>query len=156
MPWRVIVVADPYHDSIHIAAEPDLVFDYFTEAEALARWIGDRATVDPRPGGQFTVIFGDRTVEGRYLEVERPKRLVISWGRAGSRDFPPASSVLEITLTPSDNGTLVAIVHTGLPDSELHRHALGWEHYLRRLGLAAVGGEPDPHTTPSSLTEGVD
>jgi len=150
------VVADPYRGSIQIAAEPDFVFDYFTKAEALARWMGDLAIVDPRPGGQFTIVFGDRSVEGRYLEVERPKRLVISWGRAGSTEFPPESSVLEITLTPKDGGTLVAIIHTGLPDSELHRHALGWEHYLPRLAVAAAGAELDPHTTPASLTEGVD
>ena len=71
------MTADPYRDSIHIAAEPDLVFDYFTSATALARWMGDRAVVDPRPGGQFTIFFGDRQVQGRYLELDRPRRLVI-------------------------------------------------------------------------------
>lgn len=83
------MTADLYSDSIHIAAEPEVVFEYFTNAKALARWMGDRAVVDPRPGGQFTTFFGDRRVEGRYLELERPRRLVISWGRAGSKRFRP-------------------------------------------------------------------
>ena len=109
------MTADPYRDCIHIAAEPEIVFEYFTNAEALARWMGDRAVVDPRPGGQFTVFFADRRVEGRYLEVDRPRRLVISWGRAGSRSFPPGISVLEVTLTAHDGGTLVVIAHSGLP-----------------------------------------
>ena len=150
------MTADPYHDSIHIAAEPDLVFDYFTNAEALARWIGDRAVVDPRPGGQFTVFFEDRRVEGRYLELDRPRRLVISWGRGGSSRFPPGSSVLEVTLTARDGGTLVAITHTGLPDDERPRHALGWQHYLPRLSAAAAGGPVAPHATPEAIVPEAD
>ena len=150
------MTADPYCDSIHITAEPGLVFEYFTNARALARWIGDRVVVDPRPGGQFTIIFGDRRVEGRYLELDRPRRLVISWGRAGSKRFPPESSVLEVTLTADDSGTLVAIRHTGLPDSELRQHALGWRHYLARLSLATTGVDLGPHVTPDELTRGAD
>jgi uncharacterized protein YndB with AHSA1/START domain len=145
------VAADPYRDSIHIAAEPEFVFEYFTNATALARWMGDRAVVDPRPGGQFTIFFGDRRVEGHYLELDRPRRLVISWGRAGSESFPPGSSVLEVTLTAQEGGTLVAIAHSGLPAGELHRHALGWQHYLARLSPAATGGDVAPHVTPDEI-----
>ena len=150
------MTAEPYRDAIHIAAEPEVVFDYFTNAGALARWMGDRAVVDPRPGGQFTIFFGDRRVEGRYVELDRPRRLVISWGRAGSRRFPPGSSVLEVTLTARDGGTLVAIAHSGLPEGERHRHAVGWRHYLARLALAAAGSDPAPHVTPDEIVTGAD
>ena len=150
------MTAEPYRDSIHIAAEPELVFEYFTNAKALARWMGDQAVVDPRPGGQFTIFFGNRRVEGHYLELDRPRRLVISWGRAGSRTFPPGSSVLEVTLTAQDGGTLVAIVNSGLPEDELHLHAAGWQHYLARLSLASAGGEPAPHVTPDEIVRGAD
>jgi uncharacterized protein YndB with AHSA1/START domain len=148
--------AEPYRDSIHIAADPEVVFDYFTKAEALACWMGDKAEVVPRPGGRFTLYFGDRRVDGRYVEVDRPKRLVISWGRAGSKTFPPGSSILEVTLTADADGTLVSIVHSGLPSDELHRHALGWQHYLARLSAAAAGQHLERHTTPSDLTRGAD
>ena len=150
------MTADPYRDSIHIAAEPDLVFDYFISATALAQWMGDRAVVDPRPGGQFTLFFGDRRVQGRYLELARPRRLVISWGRAGSASFPPGASVLEVTLTPLDGGTLVAIAHSGLPEAERPRHARGWRHYLARLSLAATGGGLAAHVTPDEISQGAD
>jgi uncharacterized protein YndB with AHSA1/START domain len=127
------VVAEPYRDSIHIEAEPELVFDYFTRPEALVRWMGDRAVLDPRPGGEFTLFFGEKCVEGRYVEVERPRRLVITWGRRGSGDFPPGASTLEVQLTAERGGTRVDIVHDGLPESEATRHALGWQRYLGRL-----------------------
>jgi uncharacterized protein YndB with AHSA1/START domain len=150
------VTGDPYRDSIHIAAEPGAVFDYFTSGTALAQWMGDRAVVDPHPGGQFTIFFGNRRVQGRYLELDRPRRLVISWGRAGSASFPPGTSVLEVTFTPLDGGTLVAITHSGLPDRERHRHAAGWRHYLDRLSLAATGGDLAPHMTPDEIVQGAD
>jgi uncharacterized protein YndB with AHSA1/START domain len=150
------VAADPYRDSIHIEADAELVFDYFTRPEALVRWMGDRAILEPRPGGEFTLFFGNRCVEGRYIEVDRPRRLVISWGRRGSRAMPPFSSTLEVAFAREGNGTRVSIVHRGLPKSEARRHALGWRHYLARLRMVGSGQEPDPHVTPASLTEGAD
>jgi len=148
------VAAEPYRDSILIEADPDLVFDYFTRPEALVRWMGDRAVVDPKPGGEFTLWFDERCVQGRYVEVDRPRRLVITWGRRGSRDMPPFSSTLEVNLTPEPGGTRVSIVHSGLPDSERPRHALGWRHYLGRLQVLGSGREPEAHHTPASLSEG--
>jgi uncharacterized protein YndB with AHSA1/START domain len=150
------VAADPYRDSIHIDAEPELVFEYFTKPDALVRWMGDRAVVDPRAGGEFTMYFGDKCVEGRYIEVVPPRRLVIAWGRRGSPSFPPLTSTLEVQLTPDGSGTRVDIVHYGLPESEAARHALGWKHYLARLRIVGSGGHPETHVTPSSLIDGAD
>ncbi len=148
--------AEPYRDSIHIAADPAVVFQFFTEPRRLATWLGDEAILEPRPGGRFTVFFDDRAVEGHYLEVDPPRRLVITWGRLGSPTFPPRSSTLEVTLTPEAGGTRVAIVHSGLPESEAQRHALGWQHYLARLATAAAGGSAEPHHVPGELTRGAD
>ena len=147
---------EPYRDSIFIEADPQRVFRYFTDPESLVRWIGDAADVDPRPGGQFRLRLGDRTVHGRYVEVEPPRRLVISWGRHGSRRLPPGASVLEVELTAEGGGTRVTIVHSGLPASERPRHALGWQHYLPRLKVAGEGGEPKPHVVPPAVREGAD
>ncbi len=150
------MATEPYRDSIHIAADPSVVFGYFTQPEALASWLGDKAILDPRPGGRFTVFFHDRAVEGRYVEIDPPRRLVITWGRVGSPTFPPHTSTLEVTLTPEAGGTRVAIVHSGLPQGESHRHALGWRHYLARLEAVGGGGKAEPHHVPEELTRGAD
>lgn len=150
------MTAEPYRDSIFIEAEREVVFDYFTQPESLVQWMGDRAVLDPRPGGEFTLWFDERCVRGSYVEVDRPHRLVITWGRLGSRDMPPFSSTLEVTLSAENGGTLVRIVHSGLPESEAARHALGWNHYLGRLATLGSGVTPAPHHTPAALTEGVD
>jgi uncharacterized protein YndB with AHSA1/START domain len=150
------VAAEPYRDSIYIDADPELVFDYFTQPEALVRWMGDRAVLDPRPGGEFTLYFDDRCVQGQYVVLERPHRLVITWGRLGSHELPPFSSTLEVLLAREGEGTRVAIVHQGLPESEAARHAAGWRHYLERLRLLGAGIEPDRHITPKELTRNAD
>jgi uncharacterized protein YndB with AHSA1/START domain len=150
------VAAEPYRDSIVIAAAPDVVFDYFTQPEALVSWMGDRAVLDPRPGGEFTLYFDDRCVQGRYVEIDRPRRLVITWGRLGSREMPPFASTLEVAFTREGDGTRVSIVHHGLPESEAPRHALGWQHYLPRLQRVGAGEQLGPHRTPAHLRDGAD
>ena len=102
------------------------------------------------------LFFGDKSVEGRYVELDPPNKLVIAWGRRGSRELPPLSSTLEVYFTPDGEGTRVDIVHHGLPDSEAARHAMGWRHYLGRLRVLGAGVEPEPHETPAELNEGAD
>lgn len=142
---------EPYRDSVHIAAVPERVFDYFTRPEAIIRWMGDRAVLDPRPGGEFTLYIAGVPVRGRYLEVDPPRRVVISWGRGGSRSLPPGSSTLEVTLIPEAGGTTVRIVHSGLPEPERCKHAIGWAHYLSRLVTAGAGGDPGPDPWETAL-----
>ena len=138
------MAAEPYTASIAVAAEPEAVFDYFTRADALVRWMGDYAVLEPHPGGQFTVDINGVPVRGAYLELDRPRRVVLSWGHAGSDRLPPGASTVEVTLAPTDGGTLVTIVHTGLPVPEAAAHAAGWPHFLDRLALAGSGGDPGP------------
>lgn len=137
-------MADAYTTSVHISATPEKVFDYFTRPEAMVRWMGRRATLDPTPGGQFSLDFKEVRVRGRYLEVEWPRRLVISWGHEGSDLLPPGASTVEVILRPEATGTTVEIQHSNLPTRERPRHALGWQHFLTRLAVAASGGDPGP------------
>ncbi len=143
------MATDPYTHSVHIAAEPREVFEYFTSAEQIVRWMGDYAVLDPRPGGEFTLDINGVPVRGRYLEIEPPHRLLISWGHAGSSRLPPEASTVEITLTPDGGGTTVRIAHQSLPEPDAPQHAIGWSHFLGRLSVAAAGGDPgaDPWAT---------
>jgi len=145
-----VTIAAPYTASVHIDAAPDCVFDYFTKPEAILRWMGDYAVLDPTPGGQFTLDINGVPVRGRYLEVDRPRRLLLSWGHAGSNRLPPGASTVEVTLTPQDGGTTVTIVHSGLPAREARQHRLGWLHFLERL-LIAAGGDPGPDPWAAKL-----
>lgn len=147
--------ADVFHGSVFVEASPEEVFEYFTEAEALASWMGDRAVVEPEVGGRFIVHFEDRVVEGRYVAIEFPRRVVVTWGRHGSVRLPPGGSTLEVSFTAEANGTRVTVVHDGLPDLERELHEAGWAHYLPRLAAAARGAA-EAHVVPRALLEGAD
>jgi uncharacterized protein YndB with AHSA1/START domain len=138
------MAAEPLTASVHIEAAPEQVFEYFTSPAAMVRWMGDYALLDPAPGGAFHVDINGVPVRGRYLEVEPPHRLLISWGHAGSERLPPGASTVEVRLSPAAGGTQVEIVHRGLPADQTAGFARGWPHFIERLAIAAAGGEPGP------------
>lgn len=81
-------------------------------------------------------------LRGEFLEVVRPHRVVMSWGFAGSKDLPPGASRVEFTLTTTNMGTRVDLLHAHLPDTEARGHAQGWAHFLPRLIIAGSGDDP--------------
>jgi uncharacterized protein YndB with AHSA1/START domain len=132
---------------VNIDASPETVFEFFTDPAKMVRWKGAQATLDPRPGGVYRVEMNEQAIVlGEYVEVDPPNRLVFTWGWEGDSAFtPPGSSTVEITLTPTADGTLVRLVHTGLPSAEsAEAHGHGWDQYMPRLAIAATGGDPGP------------
>lgn len=135
-----------YRTSIEIAAPPERVFDYLVTEDGMTAWMGRHASLSPEPGGRFAVDIAGYAIRGHYLQVERPHRVVVSWGVAASPDLPPGASTVEFRLAPTARGTRVDLVHSGLPDTGLDGHADGWTHFLPRLQTAATGGDAGPDT----------
>jgi uncharacterized protein YndB with AHSA1/START domain len=133
-------VPDAVRASIVIEAQPEEIYDYFTRSEAMVLWMGQYASLDPRPGGEFAVDVNDAPIRGRYLELEPPNRLVFSWGVAGSDVLPAGSSTVEVCLTEEAAGTRVEIFHSGLPLDERDKHGQGWRHFLGRLASSVEDG----------------
>ena len=106
--------------------------------------MGDYALLEPKPNGRFTLDVRGAPVRGRYLELDPPHRLLISWGYAGSERLPPGASTLEVRLTAEGRGMRVELQHRDLPTEETQGHVSGWAHYLSRLEAAAGGGNPGP------------
>lgn len=120
--------------SIEVPASAEQVFDYFIDPALLTSWIGDHAVLDARPGGEFLLDIEGIPVRGKYVEVVRPKLVVVTWGHAGSATLPPGSTEVWFTLTPTEAGnTLVEVEHRGLPDEHLASHRVGWPMFLDRL-----------------------
>ncbi len=140
------MAAEPVRCSVFVDAPPEHVYEYFVRPEAIVRWMGDYALLDPEVGGQFTVDVRGAPVRGRYLALEPPSRLLISWGYAGSEQLPPDASTLEVRLIADGGGTRVELEHRDLPEEQQAGHVTGWRHYLARLQLAGSGVDagPDP------------
>jgi uncharacterized protein YndB with AHSA1/START domain len=140
------VTAAPIELETRVAAPPEIVFAYFVQPALYRRWKGSTAELDPRPGGLYRVTMPTGQVAlGEYVVVEPPSRVIFTWGWEGNPDLPPGSTTVEVTLVPDGDGTLVRLVHAGLPDDTWRaQHAEGWQRYLDRLAVAGSGGDPGP------------
>jgi uncharacterized protein YndB with AHSA1/START domain len=133
--------------TIRIEATPEIVFGCLTDPALIPQWMGLGAEVDARPGGiyRFAMARQGIFVRGEFVEVERPHRLVFTWGWEGSdRLVPPGSTRVEFTLRADRGATLLTLRHSGLPAGHDAFHAMGWEHYLPRLAEIAAGRDPGP------------
>jgi uncharacterized protein YndB with AHSA1/START domain len=144
------------------------VFSYFTDPARLVQWMGSDATIDPRPGGIFRVVFhpteevaafisasggaaGEggavrtNAVLGEFVAVDPYERIAFTWGYENELfAMPPQSTAVEVSLTPAGESTVVRLVHRRLPDTGVGFHRAGWDHYLPRLAAVASGADPGP------------
>ena len=147
-------VADSIELERRIAAAPDVVFSFFTDPERYRRWQGQEAELDPRPGGAFRVLMSgtsNTVVRGEFVELDPPRRLVLTWGWEQqdwfpeSMRLPPGITTVEIELVPDGDGTILRLRHGQLPtEGSREFHSWGWDVTLDRLVVAAAGGDPGP------------
>ena len=130
---------------IEIAARPETVWEFFVDPEKATRWMGQSASLDPRPGGEYRVeVIPGNVATGEFVELDPPRRLVWTWGWEPESQSPVASgsTTIEVELVPEGDGTRVLFTHRGLPDADAaQKHAHGWDHYLERLEIAARGDD---------------
>lgn len=141
-PTTAQVDATTVEREVHIDADPETVFRYWVEPDLLTRWMGRSATLEAHAGGLFRVQYNDSDiVRGEFVEVDPPRRLVVTWGwEAAGDSVPPGASRVEVTLTPDAGGTLVSVRHLGLPETSRASHAEGWDHFLPNLPRAVGAG----------------
>ncbi len=135
------IATEPIVKEVHVDAQPETVFAFFTEAEKITRWLAAEATTDPRPGGVIHQTHRSEGVDylmrGEFVELEPPHRVVFTWGFENtSMGVTPGSSTVEVTLTPADGGTHLRLVHSGLPEPALATHGPGWDEQLGNLARA--------------------
>jgi uncharacterized protein YndB with AHSA1/START domain len=130
-----------------IAAAPETVFSFFTDADRWIAWQGVEGEIDATPGGALRIRMpGGQTASGEFVEVVPNRRLVFTWGWEGDAPpIAPGTSTVVIELEPDEAGTLLRLTHAGLVTREIaEHHRLGWERYLDRLATRAGGGDPGP------------
>jgi uncharacterized protein YndB with AHSA1/START domain len=132
---------------IAIAASPETVWEFLVDPDKATLWMGQAASLDPRPGGVYRIeVIPGHTALGEFVELDPPRRLVYTWGwdKGVEGAVPPGSTRIEIELIPSGDGTTLRFSHR-LPSAEAaESHAHGWDHYLERLVIAARGDDPGP------------
>jgi len=144
---------DVVEHEVRVAAPPEVVFDYFTDPLKIVAWMGDEATLDPRPGGICSVEINGSRILGEFTEIEFPTRIAFTWGFE-QRLFgvPPQTTAVEVSLVPDGDGTVVRLVHRRLPAGAVAFHRAGWHHYLARLQTALAGAAPGPDPWADAAT----
>jgi len=131
---------------IAIDARPETVWELLVDPAQAVRWMGQVADFDVRPGGRYRVgVIPNNVASGRFVEIDPPRRLVLTWGwEPGSGSpVPPGSTTVVFELEPHGAGTLLHFSHRDLPDADAAtKHGHGWAHYLERLKVCAAGGDP--------------
>lgn len=129
---------------IAIAASPETIWEFLVDPEKATRWMGQTASFDARPGGEYRVEVVNEVAAGEFVELDPPHRLVWTWGwePGGMSSLPSGSTTIEVELIPEGDGTLLRFTHSGLPDADAtQKHAHGWDHYLERLVIVARGDD---------------
>ena len=75
---------------------------------------------------------------GRFMEIDRPGRIQYSWM---SRYTLGEESTVTVTFENKGDGTLMTLLHSGLPNDEMARaHNQGWTSISDKFGAIFVGG----------------
>jgi uncharacterized protein YndB with AHSA1/START domain len=88
----------------------------------------EKYVLDPKVDGLFYWALKGTSHYGRFTEIARPNRIQHTW-------MSPNTLGLESTVTVNfqsqGEGTLMTLVHSGLPDSDEGRsHENGWNYFL--------------------------
>jgi len=122
----------------HFDVPREKVFEAWTTPEALKRWwcphgwLPERIDVDLRPGGAYCFAMRQAgakaivSIEGRFVDVIRPERLVYTWTWKGAFAGMPETFVT-VEFHVAGPGTDVVVTHENFPDVRLwHKHRSGW------------------------------
>jgi uncharacterized protein YndB with AHSA1/START domain len=122
--------------SVEIAAPPERVFRALASPEITEWWLAPgifRTTEwsgELRVGGRWRAVGnvgGNERfeLEGEFLEIDPPRKLVHTWHRAGT---PGKPTVVTYLLEPLDGGTRITLRHAGFaPDGRFATTCHGWE-----------------------------
>jgi len=133
--------------SVEIAASPERVFHALTSRDIVDWWVRPSVfdtkewTGDVRVGGRWratgTAYGRPYVLEGEFLEVDPPRRLVHTWHRAGA---PGDATTVIYMLEPIDGGTRITLRHEGFGAREPCTAAcIGWETSFEQLAQLMSG-----------------
>lgn len=132
----------------HFDASPERLFDAWLDPEMIGKWMFGpalreeevlRIVADARVGGSFSFLVRRQGQEidhvGKYRELDRPRRLVFTWGIAGESEN---ESLVIIEIVPQETGAELSLTHEMDPKwaDYASRTEAGWTKMLGALEIA--------------------
>src|SRR5437868_1925314 len=126
---------------VEIAASPERVFQAIASKEVCDWWVRPGVfnttdwSGDVRVGGRYRtkgIARGEPyAIEGEFLEIDPPRKLVMTWHRVGA---PGAPTTVTYTLEKLDGGTRLTLRHAGITSVQnLTNVAAGWKTSFDKL-----------------------
>ena len=113
-----------------IPAAPDKVFSAWLNPKVPGNpWnMGDKLILNPKVDGMFYWLVKGTPHYGRFTKVDRGAKLQHTWMSPYTAGL---ESVVTVSFKKHKEGTLMTLVHSGLPDNDGGRgHNDGWNFFM--------------------------
>ncbi len=126
--------------TVELPASPERVFSALTSSEITQWWVRPGVfdtrewSGDVRAGGKWRISGIARgnpyAIEGEYVEIDAPKKLVHTWQLVGK----PFVTTVSYELEPTERGTRLTLHHDGSSTQEMcDANRIGWETSFEAL-----------------------
>jgi uncharacterized protein YndB with AHSA1/START domain len=114
-----------------IPASAQEIYEAWLDSLAHTEMTGSEAVMSEEVGAEVTA--WDGYISGRNLELVPGERIVQSW-RTTAFDDEHEDSIVTVTLEEVEDGTLLTLVHSQVPDGQTRHQEGGWEkHYFEPM-----------------------
>lgn len=126
----------PNTSTLHIESTftttADQLFETLTDPGRVAAWTRAPPVLEPKVGGKYALFHGN--IQGEFLKLERPDRLVMTWRLQDWKESHFAK--LEIKFFQGEGETKMDVMFTGIPIGEEEKVEGNFEeYYLRAIKL---------------------
>lgn len=128
----------------HYRASPERVFDAWLDPKLAGRWLfttpeseAHKTEIDARVGGKWTITDRrggtDYTAIGEYLEIDRPRSIVFTFGMP---QFSDGFDKVIVEIAPDGDGSILTLTQIGLPPGSEKPLMEGWGKMFDALETA--------------------
>jgi uncharacterized protein YndB with AHSA1/START domain len=126
-----------------------VVFGIWTDREHMIRWLGPKdftcthVDLDFRPGGTWRACivsdaYGESWMGGQIREIEKNRRIVMTFAWEDGRDQPGVDTLITVTFTERDGKTVQTFHQAPFLNVEARdSHVSGWNECFDREQLYA-------------------
>jgi uncharacterized protein YndB with AHSA1/START domain len=137
----------------YIETTPEKLWHALTDGDFTERyWFGYRATSDWKMGSPYHFARdGQRSVEGKVLVSDAPKKLALSWDVVKQGTNRERISRVTFDLEPRGKVVKLTVTHDGLDErgETLRSISAGWPMVMASLKSFLETGQPLPADLPS-------
>jgi uncharacterized protein YndB with AHSA1/START domain len=127
-------------------AAPERLFDAWTDPRLARGWLfttpaseAHRVEIDLRVGGRWEIVDRRDGVDyraiGEYLEIERPRRLVFTFGMP---QFSDSFTTVIVEIAPEGAGAVMTLTQDGLEADAIAALEPGWRQMFDQLAAGLL------------------